>query len=124
MTTPNKTAKSVKTTPKAVAKPVAIVVAPAETAVAKVEAVEVALTIAAVENPGKTFKVLEKKIDLKADSEIKMLQANPKRPSSKINKTYEGYKSAKTLAEYAAAFGKGWQAGVKYDYQHGFLSII
>lgn len=91
--------------------------------VAKPEAPAAIMVIAEVENPGKQFKVLEKTIELSPETKIKMLQANPKRPSSKIYGAYEKYKSAKTVGEYAEKFGKGWQAGVKYDYQHGFLTI-
>ena len=121
MTNSTKAAKAVKTSPKAVAKPEVIVAAP----VVEVETVAVAsITLDVVENPGKAFKVTSKKIEFSAETKIKMLQANPKRPSSKIYKTYENYKSATTVAEYAAAFGKGWQAGVKYDYQHGFLTAV
>lgn len=81
------------------------------------------LTISKVENPGKKFTTLEAKIELKAETKLKMTQANPKRPSSKIYGKYETYKTATTISEYSEKFGAGWQAGVKYDYQHGFLTL-
>lgn len=116
--------KTAKTAPKATAKPEVTKAATAKTAVAKTEPVAAAITLNKVENPGKQAKVLDEKMELKAETKIKMLQANPKRPSSKIYGAYEKYKSAKTIEEYAEKFGKGWQAGVKYDYQHGFLTIV
>jgi len=118
MTNSKNIAETVKAPKTIVAKPEA-----KKAAAPKVDEKSTVLVLATIENPGKQFKVLDKKLELSESTKIKMTQANPKRPSSKIYQTYEMYKSAKTIGQYAEKFGKGWQAGVKYDYQHGFLTI-
>jgi hypothetical protein len=109
-------------TPAAIATP-AKTPAKAATPTKKVE-IPTVMTLATVKDPGKKFTTLEAILELKGNTKIKMTQANPKRPSSKIYSVYEMYKSAKTIDQYAEKFGKGWQAGVKYDYQHGFLTMV
>jgi hypothetical protein len=96
----------------------------AETPKVETPKIAAAMSLNKVKDPGKKFTTLDEVLELKPTTKIKMAQVNPKRPSSKIYKVYEMYKSAKTIKQYEDKFGKGWQAGVKYDYQHGFLTIV
>jgi len=60
--------------------------------------------------------------DVAMTTKIRIQQENPKRPSSKSNERYEGYKSATTKAEYHEL--GGMKADWTYDFARGWITVV